>query len=87
MKTGILNIIPVLPTSDIERDIAWYKEKMGLEVYFQIVCMPFYSVKIFVCICDGTQTPKKTHYLEALLLEFMLKTFNHFLKSFCKGEL
>lgn len=34
MKTEILNTIPVLPTSDIERDIAWYKEKMGLEVYF-----------------------------------------------------
>lgn len=26
--------IPVLPTSDIERDIVWYKEKMGLETYF-----------------------------------------------------
>ena len=26
--------IPVLPSSDIERDIAWYKEKMGLEAYF-----------------------------------------------------
>lgn len=34
MKTEILNTIPVLPTADIERDIAWYKEKMGLEVHF-----------------------------------------------------
>jgi hypothetical protein len=34
MKTEILNTIPVLPTSDIGRDIVWYKEKMGLEVYF-----------------------------------------------------
>ncbi|MBX3240430.1 MAG: hypothetical protein KIT80_01715 [Chitinophagaceae bacterium] len=34
MKTEILNTIPGLPTSDIERDIAWYKEKMGLEAYF-----------------------------------------------------
>lgn len=34
MKTEILNTIPVLPTSDIERDIVWYKEKMGLEVCF-----------------------------------------------------
>lgn len=34
MKTEILKAIPVLPTSDIKRDIAWYKEKMGLEVYF-----------------------------------------------------
>src|SRR5690606_37314831 len=33
MKTEILNTIPVLPTSDIKRDIAWYREKMGLEVY------------------------------------------------------
>ena len=34
MKTEFINTIPVLPTSDIERDIVWYKEKMGLEVYF-----------------------------------------------------
>lgn len=34
METEILNTIPVLPTSDLKRDIAWYKEKMGLETYF-----------------------------------------------------
>jgi hypothetical protein len=34
MKTEILNTIPVLPTSDIGRDIIWYKEKMGLDMYF-----------------------------------------------------
>jgi len=34
MKTEFLNTIPVLPTSDIERDIAWYKEKTGMEVFF-----------------------------------------------------
>ena len=34
MKIEILNTIPVLPTSDIERDIDWYKKRMGLEVYF-----------------------------------------------------
>src|SRR6476620_6236769 len=34
METEILNIIPVLPSSNITRDIAWYKEKTGLEIYF-----------------------------------------------------
>lgn len=34
MKTDILNTIPVLPTSNIGRDIVWYREKMGLEVHF-----------------------------------------------------
>jgi hypothetical protein len=34
LKTEFLNTIPVLPTSNIERDIVWYKEKMGLETYF-----------------------------------------------------
>ncbi len=33
MKIEFLTI-PVLPTNAIERDIAWYKEKMGLEVHF-----------------------------------------------------
>lgn len=34
MNTEFLNTIPVLPTADIERDMAWYKEKLGLEKYF-----------------------------------------------------
>lgn len=34
MSTEILATIPVLPSADIDRDILWYKEKMGFEVYF-----------------------------------------------------
>lgn len=34
MNTSFLQIIPVLPSADIERDIAWYKEKIGFETYF-----------------------------------------------------
>src|SRR3954465_9689833 len=34
MKTEILNIIPVLPSADIRRDITWYAEKAGFETYF-----------------------------------------------------
>ena len=33
MNTELLNIIPVLPSSDIARDVIWYKEKAGFEVY------------------------------------------------------
>lgn len=33
MKLECLTI-PVLPSADIERDILWYKEKMGLETHF-----------------------------------------------------
>ncbi len=29
-----LNTIPVLPSADIDRDVAWYKEKMGMEKSF-----------------------------------------------------
>jgi hypothetical protein len=32
MHTELLSIIPVLPSEDIERDVAWYKEKAGFEV-------------------------------------------------------
>jgi hypothetical protein len=28
MTTELLSIIPVLPSADLERDIAWYKEKL-----------------------------------------------------------
>jgi hypothetical protein len=34
MKTEYLGIIPVLPSTDISRDIAWYKEKVGIEEVF-----------------------------------------------------
>lgn len=34
MKTEFLSTIPVLPTADIERDKAWYQEKMGMDVLF-----------------------------------------------------
>jgi hypothetical protein len=34
MKNEFVNIIPVLPSSDIERDVTWYKEHTGFEVYY-----------------------------------------------------
>jgi hypothetical protein len=34
MTTELLSVIPVLPSADIERDIAWYKEKLGFEIHF-----------------------------------------------------
>lgn len=34
MDTTFLLTIPVLPTTDIERDVRWYQEKMGLQIYF-----------------------------------------------------
>lgn len=34
MTTELLSVIPVLPSADIERDIAWYKEKVGFESYY-----------------------------------------------------
>lgn len=34
MKAQILNFMPVLPSADIARDVAWYKEKVGFECLF-----------------------------------------------------
>jgi len=34
METQLLGIIPVLPSADIARDIAWYKEKTGFTLHF-----------------------------------------------------
>ena len=30
----MLNVIPVLPSADISRDISWYKEKAGFETHY-----------------------------------------------------
>ena len=35
MSTKLVKIIPVLESADIERDVAWYKEKTGFEVSFK----------------------------------------------------
>lgn len=34
MNTELLRTIPVLPSANITRDLAWYKEKTGFEPYF-----------------------------------------------------
>ena len=34
MSTKLEKIIPVLESADIDRDVAWYKEKTGFEVSF-----------------------------------------------------
>jgi catechol 2,3-dioxygenase-like lactoylglutathione lyase family enzyme len=34
MSTKILATIPVLPVSDLKRDVAWYETKMGLKTYY-----------------------------------------------------
>ncbi len=34
MQTELISTIPVLPSADIARDIAWYKEKTGFEVFY-----------------------------------------------------
>ena len=35
MKTILKSIIPVLSSANIERDVAWYKERFGFEIYFE----------------------------------------------------
>lgn len=32
--TDLISIIPVLPSANIKRDVAWYKEKIGFAEYF-----------------------------------------------------
>lgn len=34
MNTELKYIVPVLPSEDIERDTAWYKEKLGFQVHY-----------------------------------------------------
>lgn len=45
MQTEILGIIPVLPSADISRDIAWYEKKAGFETK--------YSDKMYAVLCRG----------------------------------
>lgn len=31
MESALIEIVPVLPSADLERDIAWYQDKVGFE--------------------------------------------------------
>lgn len=33
-KTRFLSMVPVLPSQDIERDVAWYQKHLGFEPFF-----------------------------------------------------
>lgn len=33
MDTEVISTIPVLPSADIERDVKWYSEKVGLHIH------------------------------------------------------
>jgi hypothetical protein len=32
--TKFLSVVPILPSADVERDVAWYTEKLGFKIYF-----------------------------------------------------
>lgn len=34
MQTDFLQSVPVLPSADIERDLRWYEQKMGMQTVF-----------------------------------------------------
>ncbi|MET2984436.1 VOC family protein [Aureibaculum conchae] len=35
MKTKLFEVIPVLPSSDIDRDVTWYKQQVGFEPLYK----------------------------------------------------
>lgn len=43
MPSPLLHITPVLPSADIARDVAWYRDKTGFE--------PVYEDKMYAVIC------------------------------------
>jgi len=52
MDTDFLGIIPVLPSADIARDTAWYKQKTGFETRFS---NDMYAVLIRDSMCIHLQ--------------------------------
>jgi len=51
MRTELVKIIPVLESADIARDISWYKEKTGFEVFFLMIkCMQGLILIFFLLI-------------------------------------
>ena len=48
MNTEFFTIIPVLPSANVARDIAWYEEKTGFKKYF--------SDKMYAVLCRENLT-------------------------------
>lgn len=56
MTTNLIGIIPVLPSADLARDIAWYNEKTGFEcVYRTEPHEPGYAVLLRDGLCIHLQ--------------------------------
>jgi hypothetical protein len=84
MKEDILSIIPVLPSADIARDAAWYKEKMGFDIYF---ADPMYAVLYRNPICihlqwyaDSETDPLLGRSVVRILVNDINPFFNEFLQ-------
>jgi len=51
MSAEFVKVIPVLESADIARDISWYKEKTGFEVFFLMIkCMQGLILIFFLLI-------------------------------------
>ena len=51
MSAEFVKVIPVLESADIARDVAWYKEKTGFEVFFLMIkCMQGLILIFFLLI-------------------------------------
>jgi hypothetical protein len=45
-KTELVQIIPVLPSLNIRRDVEWYRERAGFEVHYSDKSYPVSTGKI-----------------------------------------
>jgi hypothetical protein len=85
-KEEIITIIPVLPSADIARDTAWYKDKMGFEIYFSDA---MYAVLYRAPICFHLQWHADTAtdpLLGGSVVRILVNDINPFYNEFIQRE-
>jgi len=71
MESTLIEIIPVLPSANIERDISWYRDQVGFELVSSDEIYAILRGINCLFICSGTQILPTTPYWEVLLSGFL----------------
>lgn len=86
-KTKLLGIEPVLPSSNIERDLAWYNEKIGFNTLFaNEMYAVIYRGEIFIHLqwhADTVDDPLLGGSVARIKVDNIKPIFEEFVKTGC----
>ncbi len=84
MNTELIRVEPVLPSSDIERDVTWYREKTGFEpLFYDKMYAVLYRENIFIHLQWHADTDDDP-LLGGSVIRIMVKNIKPIFEEFVK---